>query len=243
MIVFASWRFKKKKSRLLLSIVTGSPALILWAFTTISLSSAWRKIFVSVTTWNFSERMISFNTLPGPTDGSWSTSPTRISLVPGITADKSACIRFRSTMDISSIMITSVSSGFSLFLKNPPTLFSSSGFPLTSSSLWIVWASYPVASVIRFAARPVGAARRILIPSLSKNWIIVLIVVVLPVPGPPVNMSKPCLIASITALCCIGSNSIFSFCSTLFRRFSIMSSGIWQSISRSLSIFAVFNSK
>ena len=177
--------------------------------------------------------MISFNTLPGPTDGSWSTSPTSISLVPGITADKSACINVRSTIDISSIIITSASRGFCRFLKNPPEFSASSGFTFTSKRRWIVCASYPVASVILFVALPVGAAKRMLIPSLSKKRIIVLIVVVFPVPGPPVNTSKPCLIDSITAVCCLGSNLISSARSTLQSRLSIISSGISQFIFKS----------
>ena len=61
---------RKKKSRLLLSRITCSPLLILCAFTTISLSDACRKIFLSSTTGNASLRMISRRTFPGPTLGS-----------------------------------------------------------------------------------------------------------------------------------------------------------------------------
>ena len=134
----ASCRFRKKKSRLLLFNTTGSPALILCAFITMSLSPAWRKILVRVTTGKHSEEIISFNTLPAPTDGNWFTSPTRTRRVPVTIADNSACMSGKSTMDISSIIITSVSRGFSLFRKNPFTLPSSSGFPLTSSRRWMV---------------------------------------------------------------------------------------------------------
>ena len=63
----------------------------------------------------------------------------------------------------------------------------------------MVLASHPVASVILFAARPVGAARRISISSISKYRIIVLMVVVFPVPGPPVMISRPLFTASMTA--------------------------------------------
>ena len=168
MITFGSCLFKKKKSRLLLSRRTGSPRLILCAFTTISLSCACRKIRVSITTGKHSDAMRSFKILPGPTDGSWLQSPTRISLVPGTIAVRSAFIRGRSTIDISSMMITSVSSGLSAFLAKPFRFgfSSSSGLPFTSRSRWIVCASHPVASVILFAARPVGAASIISIFSL-----------------------------------------------------------------------------
>ena len=42
------------------------------------------------------------STWPGPTDGSWSTSPTRISAARGGTARSSACISGTSTIDVSS---------------------------------------------------------------------------------------------------------------------------------------------
>ena len=158
MIIFVSSRFKKKKSILLLSRTTGSPRLILCAFTIMSLSPACLNIFVSFTTEKHSEEMISFSTLPGPTLGSWFTSPTRITRVPGTIAFRSAYISGRSTIDISSIITTSASSGFSAFRWKPP-IVSSSGFPDTSRRRCIVCASQPVASVILFAALPVGAAR------------------------------------------------------------------------------------
>ena len=149
------------------------------------------------------------------------TSPTRISLVPGVTAFKRLFMRKISTIDISSIMMTSASIGFSSFLRKL-ALLSSSGAPDNSSILWIVWASQPVASVIRLAARPVGAARRISIPSPSKYLIIVLIVVVLPVPGPPVMTRSPELIACITASLCLSSSSILSAFSIRLIRSAIL---------------------
>ena len=45
----------------------------------------------------------------------------------------------------------------------------------------------PVSSVIRFAARPVGAASAKEMPFCSKLYIIPFKVVVFPVPGPPVR--------------------------------------------------------
>ena len=195
-----------RKSRLLLFRGTCSPALILWALTIMSLCAAWRKIFVSFTTGNFPDSIISRSTFPGPTLGSWFTSPTRIRRVPTVTAFKSACIRLISTMDISSMMITSASRGFSSFRSKciPSSRLSPAdsapespaGIPVSSKSRWMVFDSLPVASDIRFAARPVGAARRISISSCSKYRMIVLIVVVFPVPGPPVMIKRPWLTAS-----------------------------------------------
>ena len=119
MITSASYRFKKKKSMLLLSKETCSPRLILCAFTIISLVDACRKIFVSITTLHVSDWIMSLNTHPGPTLGSWLISPTKISLVPGATAFKREFISEISTIDISSMITTSVSSGFVSFLSNP----------------------------------------------------------------------------------------------------------------------------
>ena len=51
----------------------------------------------------------------------------------------------------------------------------------------MVFASMPVASDIRFAALPVGAAKIITHPACLYAEIIPNVVVVLPVPGPPVN--------------------------------------------------------
>ena len=242
MITFGSCLFRKKKSILLLSSTIGSPWLILCAFTTISLSPACLKIFVSITTGKHFEAIMSFRTLPGPTLGSWFRSPTRIRRVPGTIAPSSAYISGRSTIDISSMIIASVSSGFSAFLPNPDGVSSSSGFPFTSSKRWIVCASYPVVSVILFAARPVGAASAISIPSLSKKWIIALMVVVFPVPGPPVSTIIPFLAASMTAFCCISSNCIPVFFSISWMRWRRTTSAISSLVFRSCSIFAVFSS-
>ena len=57
----------------------------------------------------------------------------------------------------------------------------------------------PVASVMRFAARPVGAASTTSISSFFRIRKMVLMVVVFPVPGPPVMISTPQLNASATA--------------------------------------------
>src|SRR6202030_3863557 len=56
----------------------------------------------------------------------------------------------------------------------------------TSSSRWMVLASKPVASVMRLAARPVGAHSRRLVLLAARMRRIALTMVVLPTPGPPV---------------------------------------------------------
>src|SRR5262245_34260978 len=55
----------------------------------------------------------------------------------------------------------------------------------------MVLASKPVASVMRFAARPVGAHSRRPVPFAARMRRIALTMVVLPTPGPPVMTSEP----------------------------------------------------
>ena len=76
----------------------------------------------------------------------------------------------------------------------------------------MVFASMPVVSDSRLAARPVGAqsrhrtflARRISRTALTK--------VVLPTPGPPVMMSARLVSASFTASRWLGASSLPVFC-------------------------------
>ena len=68
---------------------------------------------------------------------------------------------------------------------------------------WIVLASLPVDSVMRFAALPVGAHRRTFLFIASNILIIDSIIVVLPVPGPPVITVTPFNIDCTTASFCI----------------------------------------
>ena len=82
----------------------------------------------------------------------------------------SACINMTSTIEVSSTTRRSQSSG----LSSP------------RCSRWIVLASKPDASVIRFAARPVGAHSRRLVPFAARMRRMALMMVVLPTPGPPV---------------------------------------------------------
>ena len=218
------WRSRKKKSWFWLSREISLPALILCAFTTIWLSAAWRKIWFNRTTLQNSALIISRRTFPGPTDGSWLTSPTIIRRHPGTIAFNKAFSRKISTIENSSTITTSASSGCNSFLsKCIPLLSSESTLPFNSKSRWIVCASHPVVSDILLAARPVGAAKSTSIPSSSKTCRIVLIVVVLPVPGPPVIMVTPFWTAWYTALFCNISKTIpwrFSILETLFESVS-----------------------
>ena len=96
------------------------------------------------------------------------------------------------------------------FSKNPPVL-SPPGFPFTSSSLWIVCASYPVASVIQLCRTSVGAAEEECSILALEKLDHCIDRRSLSVPGPPVRIRSPCLIDSITALCCSGSFYLFLF--------------------------------
>ena len=86
-------------------------------------------------------------------------------------------------MEVSSTTSKSHSSRLSVFRLKPPP------FGSTSSSRWMVLASNPVASVMRLAARPVGAHSNRLTPLAARMRKIELTMVVLPTPGPPVMTS------------------------------------------------------
>ena len=130
------------------------PAFILWALVMIWLSAACLKILVNRTTGNTPLSMISLKTVPGPTDGSWLISPIRISRIFAGTAFNRLFINRMSIIELSSMIRTSPSKGLSSLCSNLPEAV----YP---SSRWIVLASIPVDSEALFAARPVGAARRI----------------------------------------------------------------------------------
>ena len=93
------------------------------------------------TTGTAPEAMMSASTCPGPTEGSWSTSPTISNAASSGTAASSARISMTSTMDVSSTASRPQSSGFSPSRLNPPVLGS------TSSRRCMVFASRPVASL------------------------------------------------------------------------------------------------
>src|SRR5277367_86703 len=144
------------------------------------LAAACRKTSVSRTTGTAPESMMSANTCPGPTEGSWSISPTMSSAELSGVAFIRACINMTSTIEVSSTTSRSQSSGLSALRLNPPPLGS------TSRSRWIVLASTPVASVIRLAARPVGAQSKSFTPLAARIRRIELTIVALPTPGPSV---------------------------------------------------------
>ena len=108
-------------------------------------------------------------------------SPTISSAAASGTALSSDCISKTSTMETSSTTSRSHSSGVSS-LRLKPKVFGSN-----SSRRWMVRASRPVASVMRRAARPVGAQSRSRTPLADRMRRIALTRVVLPTPGPPVT--------------------------------------------------------
>ena len=171
---------------------------------------AWRKILSRLTTPIRLLFIKSASTLPAPTGGNWFLSPTIISLQESGKASSSAEKTVTSTIDNSSTITASHSSGF---LRLCAKLGSSApSLNSTSKSLCIVLASLPVSSVILFAALPVGAASATSSPLFSIRVIIPFTVVVLPVPGPPVNISKPLLTAISIACLCFSSKTIsFAF--------------------------------
>src|SRR5271157_4545123 len=156
----------------------------------IRLAAACRNTSVRRTTGTTPEPMMSANTCPGPTEGSWSISPTISSAALSGVAFMSACINMTSTMEASSITSRSQSTGLSALRLKPPPMGS------TSRSRWIVLASTPVASVMRLAARPVGAHSNSLTFLAPRILRIELTIVVLPTPGPPVITSAFAVSAS-----------------------------------------------
>ena len=153
-------------------------------------SDAWRNTSRKNTVSTRPLRIRSENTFPAPTEGSWSASPTSTSRVPGRRARSSAEKSPTSTMLISSTMTASASSGsFSVFWNVSWWVAS---FQLMPKSRCTVWASMPVSSLMRLAARPVGAASWMPSPMFKSRATMPRTVVVLPVPGPPMSsMTRP----------------------------------------------------
>ena len=69
----------------------------------------------------------------------------------------------------------------------------------------MVLASIPVASLILFDARPVGAARSTFMPEERSAPMMAFVVVVFPVPGPPVSTITFDFRANLTASSCVSS--------------------------------------
>ena len=106
-------------------------------------------------------------------------------------------------MLISSTITASASRGsFSVFENTGSRVFSSH---FTPRRRWMVWASESESSLMRLAARPVGAASTVSSPIRRNRATMPRRVVVLPVPGPPVRISTPFRAASSTACRCWGA--------------------------------------
>ena len=99
-----------------------APRLISWAVVTIRLCAAWRNTSVNRTTGTAAEAMMSASTWPGPTESSWSTSPTFSNAAPSGTAASRARISMTSTIDVSSITSRPQLSGLSASRLNPLVL-------------------------------------------------------------------------------------------------------------------------
>ena len=138
--------------------------------------SAWRNTSVRRATGTRPESMMSRSTCPGPTDGSWSTSPTRTSVGAGAHGGHEAArqlhVEHRGLVDDEEIGRQRIVVAAP---KRPATAAPSPslrGLP-HSSRRCTVCALRPVASASRLAARPVGAAsitrRLALLPGLHER--------------------------------------------------------------------------
>ena len=165
-------------------------------------ASSWRKMVRRRTEGTLRDRRRSARTWPGPTEGSWSASPTSTRRVAPCTASRSARSRSVSTIDTSSTTTTPARRGCSALRWKAPSLGEK------ASSRCSVDAAWPVASLIRRAARPVGAASRTFSPraesTSSRTWR----QVVLPVPGPPVRIASGVVAIRSTASRWVASSRI-----------------------------------
>src|SRR3954452_17495898 len=108
------------------------------ALTTIRLSAAWRNTSVRRATGKRSEAITSASTCPGPTEGSWSTSPTSSRPAWAGMARVSAFMSGTSTIKVSSTTSRSQTSGLSSVREKPPCLGSISRYTtlLRAVELW-----------------------------------------------------------------------------------------------------------
>ena len=165
------------------------------------LPAACRKMWVSLTVGTAPEATSSANGLPAPTGASWSASPTRTTCVDLETARRSVTSSSRFAIEVSSTISRSQLSGSSSSWVGP-----SPG--IQPSAECTVRAAIPLASVIRIAARPVGATSSTLAPWPVAIAPIVLIDAVLPVPGPPVIRDSRCSNAATTPARCSSVSSV-----------------------------------
>ncbi len=166
----------------------------------IRLCAACRNTSVSRITGTAPEPMMSASTCPGPTLGSWSTSPTSSSAASRGSALSRARISGTSTMLASSTTSRSHPSGCSSPRLKPPV------FGSASSSRWMVRPSSPVLSVSRLAARPVGAHSATCTPLAPSTFRMEFTRVVLPTPGPPVITSTLLRTARVSASIWLGAS-------------------------------------
>src|SRR4030042_1139484 len=113
-------------------------------------------MWVSSRTGSLPEAIRSRSTLPGPTEGSWSASPTSSNPAAGGSARRSWYISTVSTMEASSTISRSQPRGSAGPLRKPPVRQS------YSNSRGMVFASRPQDSPRPVGARPAGGDRRLL---------------------------------------------------------------------------------
>ena len=159
------------------------------------LPAAWRKMWVSSAIGTGLASTSSAKGLPAPTGASWSASPTSTTCVRGPTA--------RSTVTSSSRLAIEVSSTIRRSVSSSSTVGPWPG--IQPRAEWTVEASRPLDSLIRRAARPVGATSSTEAFCSRAAAQISRIVAVLPVPGPPVTTESRLANAARIAADCSGA--------------------------------------
>ena len=193
-----SSRSIRKRSRVIPSDAAndgGSPWRTAWAPRTIMLPAAWRKMWVSSAIGTGLASTSSAKGLPAPTGASWSASPTSTTCVRGPTARRTVTRSSRLAIEVSSTIRRSVSSSSTV-----------GPWPgIQPRAEWTVEASRPLDSLIRRAARPVGATSSTEAFCSRAAAQISRIVAVLPVPGPPVTTESRSANAARIAADCSGA--------------------------------------
>src|ERR1035437_5691008 len=96
------------------------PSLIRWALMMIRLCAACRNTSARRTTGTTLLSITCCSTMPGPTDGNWSMSPTKSRLAFGGRARSRFAMSVTSTIEVSSTTRRSQSKGFASFRPKPP---------------------------------------------------------------------------------------------------------------------------